>query len=161
MKMHTLPKIVAKNNRRMGRGGGSGRGKTAGRGTKGQNAKEKVPTRFEGGQLPLVKRLPFKRGRSRNRSFQTKPYPVNVGDLNVFTAGATVTVELLVQKELVTKDATVRGVKILGDGTLEKKLTVSLPCSQSAKIKIEKAGGSVESKKTVQSNTAKKTKSTK
>lgn len=128
--------------KRLGRGIGSGLGKTAGKGSKGQNARSGGGVRpgFEGGQLPLFQRLP-KRGFHNHTS---KEYAiVNVEQLNVFRAGSTVDVEALVKKGLVkeVKD----GVKILGNGELTKKLKVKVDkLSESAKNAIEAAGGSVE-----------------
>jgi len=145
MKLHQLPKTVAKPRRRLGRGAGSGRGKTAGRGTKGQKARGKVRLGFEGGQLPLIKRLPFRRGKYRNFSYQQKPFPVNVKFLNLLDVGTTVTIKTLIKNRIITTDAAATGVKILGDGELTKKLTVTLPCSKGATAKIEAAGGVVQS----------------
>lgn len=128
--------------KRLGRGVGSGQGKTAGKGTKGQNARSGGGVRpgFEGGQLPLFQRLP-KRG---FHNFTRVEYEViNVENLNVFEDGTTVDVEALVNKGLV-KDLTAN-VKVLGRGKLTKKLTVKVSkCSESAKAQIEACGGSVE-----------------
>ena len=143
MNIHTLPSITTKKRRRLGQGHGSGRVKTSGRGTKGQNARSKRPLRFEGGALPLTKRLPFLRGKNRNKP-HNKMYVVNVDALNTFPAKATVTIDTLAQHNLVKlDDAKQFGVKILGDGDLNVALTVQLPVSRGAKEKIEKAGGSV------------------
>ena len=128
--------------KRLGRGIGSGLGKTAGKGTKGQNARSGGGVRpgFEGGQLPLFQRLPKRGFKSLNRVEYTI---VNVEQLNQFRAGSVVDVEKLIEAGLV-KDA-VNGVKILGNGKLEKKLTVKAnKFSESAKQAIEAAGGSVE-----------------
>ncbi|MCR5113476.1 MAG: 50S ribosomal protein L15 [Acholeplasmatales bacterium] len=128
--------------KRLGRGIGSGTGKTAGRGTKGQNARAGGGVRpgFEGGQLPLFQRLP-KRG-FKNHS-RVEYAVVNVEKLNVFEDGATVDVEAIVNAKLIkeVKD----GVKILGNGELTKKLVVKAnKFSESAKKAIEAKGGSVE-----------------
>ena len=128
--------------KRLGRGIGSGLGKTAGKGTKGQNARSGGGVRpgFEGGQLPLFQRLPKRGFKSLNR---VEYSIVNVEQLNQFRAGSVVDVEKLIEAGLV-KDA-VNGVKILGNGKLEKKLTVKAnKFSESAKQAIEAAGGSVE-----------------
>ncbi len=128
--------------KRLGRGIGSGLGKTAGKGSKGQNARSGGGVRpgFEGGQLPLFQRLPKRGFHNHTR----KEYAiVNVEQLNVFRAGSTVDVEALIKKGLVkeVKD----GVKILGNGELTKKLKVKVAkFSESAKNAIEAAGGSVE-----------------
>jgi large subunit ribosomal protein L15 len=82
MKLENLPRITKSKKKRVGRGHGSGRGKTAGRGTRGQKARNKIPLYFEGGALPLTKRLPFLRGKSRNKSFRRKLLVVNLEALN-------------------------------------------------------------------------------
>lgn len=128
--------------KRKGQGVGSGLGKTAGRGQKGQNSRSGGGVRpgFEGGQIPLFQRLP-KRG---FKNVNCKEYAVvNVSDLNVFENGAEVTIETLIKAGLVNK--TYDGVKVLGNGTLEKKLTVKASkFSASAEAAIKNAGGTVE-----------------
>lgn len=128
--------------KRLGRGIGSGTGKTAGKGHKGQNARSGGGVRpgFEGGQIPFFQRLPKRGFNNVNR----KDYAVvNIGDLNVFNDGDEVTPEVLIQMRLVTK--LLSGVKVLANGTLEKQLTVKAhKFSASAKEAIEKAGGTVE-----------------
>ena len=127
---------------RKGRGEGSGNGKTAGRGQKGQWAHSGGGVRpgFEGGQMPLARRLP-KRG--FHNIFGTVNAVVNVSDLNKFEDGAVVTVADMVAAGLVKK--TLDGVKVLGNGELTKKLTVQAAAfSASAKEKIEAAGGKAE-----------------
>ncbi|MCR5457064.1 MAG: 50S ribosomal protein L15 [Clostridiales bacterium] len=127
---------------RKGRGVGSGNGKTAGKGHKGQNARSGGGVRigFEGGQIPLYRKLP-KRG--FNNRFAVKYSIVNVSDLNVFEDGATVTVEDLLEKRIVRKVND--GVKVLGCGPLEKKLTVQAHAfTAGAKQLIEQAGGKCE-----------------
>ena len=128
--------------KRLGRGIGSGLGKTAGKGTKGQNARSGGGVRpgFEGGQLPLFQRLP-KRGFKNISRVEYKV--VNVEQLNVFENGTVVDVAKLVEAGIV-KELN-EDVKILGNGKLEKKLTVKAnKFSESAKKAIEAAGGSVE-----------------
>jgi large subunit ribosomal protein L15 len=128
--------------KRLGRGIGSGLGKTAGRGTKGQNSRSGGGTRpgFEGGQLPLFQRLP-KIG--FNNIFRVTYNVVNIEQLNVFNDGDTVDKEALIAKGL-TKDNE-NGVEILGNGKLEKKLTVkAAKFSASAKKAIEDLGGACE-----------------
>lgn len=145
MNLTHIEKIKTKSKKRVGQGHGSGRGKTAGRGTKGQKARNKVAIYFEGGALPLTKRLPFLRGKGRNKSFKDKPYVINVDALNVFPKGATVTIESVVKQGMIAQeDAKQYGVKILGDGNLVIALTVKLPVSKGAAEKIKKAGGTVE-----------------
>lgn len=129
-------------NYRVGRGHGSGNGKTAGKGHKGQNARSGggVSIGFEGGQTPLYRRLP-KRGFT---NYTRKEYAVvNVEALNRFEDGTTVTPELLLATRLARKE--LDGIKILGCGELTKKLTVQAnKFSKSAQEAIEKAGGKVE-----------------
>jgi large subunit ribosomal protein L15 len=145
MNLSHITKVKAKSKKRVGQGHGSGRGKTAGRGTKGQKARNKVAIYFEGGALPLTKRLPFLRGKGRNRSLQEKPFIVNVQALNVFPKGSSVDVESLAKQGIVLLESVKqKGVKILGDGELQVALTVKLPVSKGAAAKITKAGGTVE-----------------
>ncbi len=144
MKLNELSPAVgsAKDSYRKGRGPGSGNGKTAGKGHKGQNARSGGGVRpgFEGGQLPLYRKLP-KRG-FKNR-FAVNYAIVNVADLNKFEDGAVVDLEALLAAKLVRKE--LDGVKILGAGELTKKLTVKATVfSATAKEKIEAAGGKIE-----------------
>jgi len=90
MNLSELPRLVTPRNKRLGRGHGSGKVKTAGRGTKGQRSREKIRAGFEGGQLPLIKRLPMLRGRGRNRSLNLKPRALPVAKLAILTAGSRV-----------------------------------------------------------------------
>ena len=128
--------------KRLGRGQGSGQGKTAGKGHKGQNARSGggVAIGFEGGQTPLYKRIP-KRGFT---NFTRKEYAVvNLDVLNRFEDGAVVTPEVLKETGIVKKQ--LDGIKVLGNGKLEKKLTVKCnKISASAKKAIEEVGGTVE-----------------
>jgi large subunit ribosomal protein L15 len=144
IQLHTLANApgARKSKLRVGRGCGSGMGKTAGRGHKGQMARKghKHKLGFEGGQMRLVRRIP-KRGFTNpaRRSY----LPVNVGDLSRFDENTEVTLAVL--KRCGLAKGSVDGVKILGGGELTKKLTVKVQaCSQSAKAKIEAAGGSCE-----------------
>ena len=144
MKLHELSPAVgsAKDSYRKGRGPGSGNGKTAGKGHKGQNARSGGGVRpgFEGGQIPLYRKHP-KRG--FNNKFAKIYTVVNVEQLNVFEDGAVVDLEALMAKRIVRK--VVDGVKILGNGELTRKLTVKATVfSASAKEKIEAAGGKIE-----------------
>ena len=147
MKLHELSPAPGsvKSNYRKGRGPGSGNGKTAGKGHKGQNARSGGGVRpgFEGGQLPLYRKLP-KRG-FKNR-FATHYAIVIVGTLNArYEDGATVTLENLMEKGVINK--ALDGLKVLGDGELTKKLTVEAKIfSATAKEKIEAAGGKTEVK---------------
>ena len=128
-------------NFRRGRGHGSGNGKTAGKGHKGQKARSGAPRPgFEGGQMPLYRRLP-KRG--FNNIFAKKYVSVNVEVLDKFNDGDEVTAETLLEKNIISKK--LDGVKLLGRGEVTKKLTVKVAkLSASAKEKIEKAGGKAE-----------------
>ena len=128
--------------KRVGRGCGSGMGKTSTRGHKGQNARKghKQKLGFEGGQMPLVRRLP-KRG-FNNARFNAKALGINLVDLEKkFEAGAEITVEALVKAGF--SDNKRPKVKILATGEVTKKFTVKVPCSAAAKAKIEAAGGTV------------------
>lgn len=145
MKTHDLPKIVSKPKRRLGQGHGSGRVKTSGRGTKGQKARNHVALTFEGGALPLIKRLPFRRGKDRNNSLKGKPVIITLEALNSLPKNSVVDLSTLVKHNLVAeKDAAQNGVKVLGTGTIQNPLTVKIPVSKSAASQIEKAGGHVE-----------------
>lgn len=143
--LNNLPKTTTKSKRRLGLGHGSGRSKTSGRGTKGQKARRKIALSFEGGALPLIKRMPFLRGKNRNNSFNQKPVVLNMKDLASFAKGATVDVKSLVAARLVREsEVKKKGIKLLGNGEVTVALSVKIPVSASAKAKIEKAGGSVE-----------------
>lgn len=144
MNLGNLEKITTKRKKRVGLGHGSGRGKTAGRGTKGQKARGDVPLDFEGGALPLIKRLPFLRGKDRNKAFKKTPEVINVSQLNNLPKGSVVDSETLAKHKLVNlENAKRNGVKILGNGDLQVALTVKVPASKGAVEKINKAGGSV------------------
>lgn len=145
MQLNNLTKITTKSKRRLGQGHGSGRVKTSGRGTKGQNARSSRPLSFEGGALPLIKRLPFRRGKNRNKAYKKKPIIINVKALNLLKKDSIVDLKTLVSNNIVdAEEAKVYGIKILGDGDLRIALTVKLPTSKSAAEKIKKAGGHVE-----------------
>ena len=129
--------------RRVGRGMGSGLGKTSGKGHKGQKARSGGGVRrgFEGGQTPLYRRLP-KRGFNNTR-FETKYAVINLSDLNRFEDGDVITPELLKEKGIIKRQLS--GVKVLGNGELEKKLTVKAQrFSSKAVTKIEQKGGKAE-----------------
>ena len=145
MKLHELEKNLGATHKKkiLGRGRGSGLGKTSGKGHKGQNARSGggVRTVFEGGQTPLYRRLP-KRG-FNNYEFRKEYAVINVSDLNRFENGTVVTPALLKEVGLVKKG--LDGVKILGEGNLEKKLTIQAnKFSTSALEKIEKSGSKAE-----------------
>ena len=145
MKLHELERntLAKQERRRVGRGMGSGLGKTSGRGEKGQKARSGVSIKstFEGGQLPLYRRLP-KRGFS-NSDFKIKYATINLSDLNKFEEGTVVTPELLKECGLLKNQ--LDGVKVLGDGELEKKLTIKAnKFSKTAIEKLEKSGSTIE-----------------
>ena len=145
MKLHELEKNIGATHakKRVGRGSGSGLGKTSGRGQKGQKARSggSINPVFEGGQLPLYRRIP-KRG-FKNAKFRTVYATINVEDLNVFEDGTVVTPALLKDTGLLKKQ--LDGVKVLGNGELTKKLTVKATSfSKTAKTKIESVGGTIE-----------------
>ena len=144
MKLHELSPAQgsAKKAWRVGRGPGSGNGKTAGKGHKGQNARSGGGVRpgFEGGQLPLYRKLP-KRGFTNH--FAKEYAIINVSDLNKFEDGATVNLETLMNAGIIRKPLC--GLKVLGNGEITKKVTVEAAIfSASAKEKIEAAGGKTE-----------------
>lgn len=145
MKLHELSPSLGstKNRKRLGRGTATGQGKTAGKGQGGQNSRSGGGVRpgFEGGQLPLYRRLP-KRG-FNNSVFATVYSVVKIEDLNAFEDGTEVTPELLIEAGMIKKFND--GIKVLGNGELNKKLVVKAQkFSKSAAEKIEAAGGKVE-----------------
>lgn len=142
MRFHELapPKGAHRKRRRIGRGLGSGRGTTAGKGTKGQKARSGggVSPHFEGGQLPLVKKLPYRRG--FNNPNRVEYQPVNLKDLQKFEAGSTVDIATLVAAGLVKNER--EHVKVLGTGDIDRALTITAHrFSATAREKIEAAGG--------------------
>lgn len=144
MDLHSLKPAEGSKHRkiRVGRGRASGKGKTAGRGHKGQMSRAGATHKplFEGGQMPFVRKLPKRGFNNYNRK---EILPVNLDALNAFEDGTEVTIELLIEKGLV--NGRFDGVKVLGSGSVEKKLTVKVNAfSASAKEKIEAAGGSCE-----------------
>ena len=144
MRLESLPKTKElKNVKRVGRGPGSGMGKTSTHGEKGQKARSgaSISAWFQGGQSPLYRRLP-KRG-FKNTRFETKYAVINLSDLDKFEDGATVTPELLKEMGLIKQS--LDGIKVLGNGTLTKKLNVKAhKFSSVAKEQIEKLGGKAE-----------------
>ena len=145
MKLHELSPAPGsvKDAWRKGRGHGSGNGKTAGKGHKGQNARSGGGVRigFEGGQIPTYRRLP-KRG-FNNEKFATNYAIINVGDLNSFNDGDVITIDTLVENGTIKN--VLSGLKVLGSGELTKKITVKAKIfSAAAKEKIEAAGGKTE-----------------
>ena len=145
MKLHELqPNQPLKKKKRKGRGPGSGNGTRAGRGQDGQNSRSGGGVRvgFEGGQMPLYRRLPKRGFKNINRKIYET---INVETLNAFNDNEEVTPELLFANKFLNENKAKAGVKILGDGKLDKKLTVKAhKFTKSAVEKIEAAGGSVE-----------------
>lgn len=146
MKLHQISPAInsTKAPKRLGRGIGSGTGKTSGKGTKGQNSRSGGGVRpgFEGGQMPLIRRLP-RRG-FNNKDFKAEYSIVNVSALNVFKENTVVTAELLKEKNII-KNIAPYGLKVLGNGNLEKALVVKAnKFSESAIQKINKVGGKAE-----------------
>ena len=144
MNLHELSPAAGSTHvgKRKGRGAGTGNGKTAGRGHKGQKARSggKVRVGFEGGQMPLVRRIP-KRG--FNNIFAKPLTAINVGSLNAFEDGAVVDAAALIEKGILHECK--YGLKVLANGKLTKKVTVKAAAfSESAKAKIEEAGGKAE-----------------
>ncbi len=142
MKLSKLTKTSTAKNKRVGRGISAGQGKTAGRGTKGQKSRtgKKLRPGFEGGQLPLAQRLPKKRGFVARKA---KAQTIRIEVLNLLKDGSAVTLELLRSEKIVKKG--VNKVKIVDGGAFTKKLTVKVPVTKTAGVKIEKAGGKLES----------------
>jgi large subunit ribosomal protein L15 len=144
MKLNNLDKVIERSKKRLGRGTGSGKGKTGGRGMKGQKARGKIPSSFVGGSLPLYKKLPFLRGWG-NKKASLKPMAVSLDDLNRFKTGTTITVSSFVEVGMISQAGSKkRGVKVLDRGELTVKgLSIAIPVSSKAKEKIESSGGKV------------------
>lgn len=142
MKLYELTKLKITLKKRLGRGIGSGKGKTAGRGTKGQKARGKIPISFAG-DLALYRKLPLKRGQGNPR---LSPHPkiISVKDLNIFKAKSIIDIDELLKAQVIIAKEAKQGVKVLGTGEVVRSLTVKLPVSQSAKAKILAKGGKVE-----------------
>lgn len=140
MNLSQLSKLVVISKKRLGRGHGSGKVKTSGRGTKGQKARGTMPPGFEGGQLSITRRLPFLRGKGINTA-QPAAAAIPVSKLANLPTGTNVTIAVLKQYGIIRQR--VSRVKLVGTGNIEFSLTVALPCTGSAKKAIEKAGGTV------------------
>ncbi len=142
--LNDLPKLVRRPKKRLGRGHGSGKVKTSGRGTKGQKARENIKLSFAGSSLQAswLKRLPLMRGKGKNKSHHKEIVAVNLKYLSALKANTDVTLDTLKKAGIIAKNVT--GVKILGDGDLKVALNFKVPCSKSALKKIEKAGGKLE-----------------
>lgn len=142
MKLHELTKVRVKSKKRLGRGTGSEKGKTAGRGTKGQKARGKIPAGFIGG-TPLYKKLPLKKGKG-NPKLSKKLTPINLSQLNIFKSGTVVDMIKLLESNVISKKDAKSGIKILGNGKIDRALTVKLPVSKEARRKIVEIGGKVD-----------------
>lgn len=132
--------------KRLGRGFGSGKGgHTSSRGQKGQKSRGSIGLTFEGTKIKksLLKRLPLLRGRGHFKPKPSKPVIVNLKYLNLFPKGSVVDVEALIKNGIINLEAKAFGVKILGEGELDRALSVALQVSKGAKAKIEKAGGKI------------------
>lgn len=143
MFLNKLPKSTERSAKRIGRGQGSGKGKTSGRGTKGQKARGKVNPIFVGSNFPLYKTLPLKKGKG-NRSVTEKIKTITLNDLALFKAKTIVDLNELVKNEIIKEKEMRRGVKVLSGGELKTALVVKLPVSKAALVKIEAAGGRAE-----------------
>ncbi|MCX8009095.1 MAG: 50S ribosomal protein L15 [Patescibacteria group bacterium] len=136
-----LPKIVEKSKKRIGRGHGSGKVKTGGRGQKGQKARGKVRHSFEGGQKMLLHRLPMLRGKRRNKSQVEPVVEIQVKKLEEFLTGDEVTLQTLMKKGILEEGT--KRVKIIGNNPISVSLTVRVPVTKGAKQVIENAGGTI------------------
>ena len=147
MFLSNLPKTNSRPAKRLGRGGGSGKGfHTVGRGQKGQKTRGSIPVWFEGGQLPLIRRTPFIRGKRRFKSLKGDAVIVTLNTLNKFKAGEIVDAKAVVETlKISQKWIDKSGIKVVATGKLEKALKVNLPVSAAAAKAIEAAGGSVAS----------------
>lgn len=143
MKLHSRLKVKETGKKRLGQGYGSGKGgHTSSRGQKGQKSRGSVRLSFTGSSWVWFKRLPFIRGKSRFGGL-SKRYTISLNDLNRFKAGTTINLDVLRAAGLIGKSEGVKTmVRVVGSGTLSKKLTVNVPASATAVIAIEKAGGS-------------------
>lgn len=141
MKLNQLPSLKQTLKKRVGRGLGSGKGKTSGKGTKGQNARAKIRPGFIGG-LPLYRKLPLVRGKG-NPGAHGKLFGVNLVSLSNIKSGTVVDMEFLLEHRIINKKDAQSGIKILGVGEIKFPITVKLPVSDAARKKIERAKGKV------------------
>ena len=146
MNLSILPKIISRPKKRLGRGYGSGKGgHTSSRGQKGQKSRSKVPLWFEGGQLPLIRRTPFIKGKGRFKSIKPQPITITRTRLNNFKANSIVNQKSAIEiLRLHPKRVEKHGLKIIASGKLEKSLKVELPCSAGAAKAIKEQGGQVK-----------------
>ena len=144
--LNQLPPVKSKSKRRLGRGYGSQKGgHTSSRGQKGQKSRNKLPIWFEGGQLPLIRRTPFIKGKSRFNSLKPKPVTITLDELNMFKTNSTVDLKSIsTTLKLSSQQLLNQGAKILASGQIKKALIVKVPASKTAAKAIQKAGGRVE-----------------
>lgn len=139
MKLHQLTPTTTRRKKRLGRGPGSGKGAhTVGRGQKGQKSRSKIPNWFEGGQLPLIRRTPFIKGKGRFKSLKPKPLLITLSQLNKFKENSTVNLQSVIKTLKLNPKAVVKqGVKIVATGKLKKSLQTNLPASATAQKAIK------------------------
>lgn len=149
MDLNKLSKIKSTSAKRLGRGESSGKGKTSGKGNKGQKARGrgKIRLGFEGGQLPLIKRLPFRRGVGNQKAKKT--LTITLDQLSVFETGSIVDKKSLIAKGLLKKTLKPYSIRVVAKGEITKPLTIKVGFTKNAKVAIEKAKGKVEDKKEV------------
>lgn len=136
--LSNLKKITQKSLKRVGRGAGSGKGKTTGRGTKGQNARGKISithSHFEGGQRPLFKRLPYRRGKG-NRKVSDKPFAINIEKLELLPKSSVISVENLIKFGIIKKSDTGIRFKILGSANSQNQYKIDLPTSKKLALSL-------------------------
>src|SRR3989338_1119917 len=155
IKLHQLPKTATIGKKRLGQGLGSGKGKTSGRGTKGQSSRGKIAKALGAAGTILVRRLPLYRGKYRNKPRGRKAYEVNIKYLNILPKDSVVDVETIKKYHILDANFPAHhNVKILGEGKLEVVLCVNLPVSKGAAKKITDAGGKVNRDKKSNSKTS-------
>ena len=142
MKLHELIKTKLRSKKRVGRGLGSGKGKTAGRGSKGQKARGKMPVGFSG-HPPFYKKLPKRLGQG-NPKISEKPKVLSLSSLAAFKSKSVVDLDQLIRLKILTEKEVKNGVKILGEGEVKTALVVKLPVSKTARKKIEQKGGRID-----------------
>lgn len=143
MNLHNLKKLTTRTAKRVGRGIGSGKGKTSGRGMKGQKSRGKIPAANVGAGLIYFKKLPYRRGWG-NSQVSPKPTLVTLEKLNIFKSGDTVTVASLIENKVLTEKASRKGIKIVSGGQFaSKNIIIEVPVTQSVKTVIEQAGGKI------------------
>lgn len=138
--LSSLPKIIDKRKKRLGRGTSSGKGAKSSRGTtRHQAAREAIPITFEGGQNKIIKKFPLLRGKGKNKSIKEKAYLIKLKDLNSLPENTEVTVETLIKYKIAKDEIKNKPVKIVGNGELKKPLIIKIPISKKAVKKLKKA----------------------